>query len=63
MDCLEISHNGNTAWVFVDGEMKVAGKTDGKQKFKVPYRFSAVLVKKGDRWVWRMFHGSNPSGE
>jgi ketosteroid isomerase-like protein len=63
MDRVDISHNGDTAWAFVDGRMNVSNKTTGQLRLSSPYRFSAVLVKRGDRWVWRLFHGSAPKGE
>lgn len=63
MDRVEISHNGDTAWAFVEGKMNVNSKATGKLRFSKPYRFSAVLVKRGDRWVWRLFHGSEPGKE
>ena len=63
MDRVEISHNGDTAWAFVEGKMNVNSKATGKLRFSKPYRFSAVLVKQGDRWVWRLFHGSAPGKE
>jgi len=63
MDRVEISHGGDTAWAFVEGKMNVADKTTGSLLFSKPYRFSAVLVKRGDRWVWRLFHGSAPGKE
>ena len=63
MDRVEISHHGETAWAFVEGKMNVYSKATGKLRFSTPYRFSAVLVKRGDRWVWRLFHGSAPGKE
>ena len=35
----------------------------GKLRFKAPYRFSAVLVRRGQGWAWRLFHGSAPGKE
>ena len=63
MDRVDISHHGETAWVFVEGKMNVRNKATGKLQFSAPYRFSAVLVKRGDRWAWRLFHGSAPGKE
>ena len=63
MDRVEISHHGETAWAFVEGKMNVYSKATGKLRFSTPYRFSAVLVKRGDRWVWRLFHGAAPGKE
>jgi ketosteroid isomerase-like protein len=63
MDRVDISHHGETAWAFVEGRMNVSSLTTGKLRFSAPYRFSAVLVKRGNRWVWRLFHGSAPGRE
>ena len=62
MDRVDISHHGDTAWAFVEGRMVVKDPT-GKLRFKAPYRFSAVLVRRGDGWAWRLFHGSAPGKE
>jgi ketosteroid isomerase-like protein len=62
MDRVDISHHGETAWAFVEGKM-VVKDTVGKLRFSAPYRFSAVMVKRGDGWVWRLFHGSAPAKE
>lgn len=62
MNRVDISHNGETAWAFVEGtetQRDLSGKVLGIS----PYRFTAVLVKRGDRWVWRLFHGSTPEKE
>ena len=62
MDRVDISHHGDTAWAFVEGRM-VVQDTAGKLRFKAPYRYSAVLVRRGDGWAWRLFHGSAPNRE
>jgi len=59
MNRVDISSNGDTGWAFVEGT-ETARDLAGKLLSVKPYRFSAVLVKKGDRWVWRLFHGSTP---
>ena len=61
MDRIDIDYNENTAWVFVEGRMVVEFK-NGKMK-KSPYRFTGIMVKKGNEWKWRLFNGSNPRGE
>ncbi len=63
MDRVDISHHGDTAWAFVEGRMVVTAKATGKVRFSAPYRYSAVLVKRGDGWAWRLFHGSTPAKE
>lgn len=62
MDRVDVDVNGDTAWAFVDGSMTVRAPS-GKVRFTRPYRFTAVLVKRGDRWAWRLFHGSVPAKE
>lgn len=57
----DIDQNGDTAWVFVDGTMTVTD--DGGTASSTPYRFSGVLVKRGNDWKWRLFDGSIPAGE
>jgi ketosteroid isomerase-like protein len=56
-----ISCEGNIAWVFTDGNM-VHTRSNGKVT-KVPYRVTAVMVKRGNDWKWKMFSGSIPRGE
>lgn len=62
MDRVDIDSNGGTAWAFVEGAM-VVKDAGGKVRFTTPYRFTGVLVKRGEAWVWRLFHGSIPRGE
>ncbi len=59
MNRVDISHHGDTAWAFVEGT-ETARDLSGKVLGINPYRFTAVLVKRGDVWVWRLFHGSTP---
>ncbi len=62
MNRVDLSHNGETAWAFVEGtetQRDLSGKVLGVS----PYRFTAVLVKRGDHWAWRLFHGSAPEKE
>jgi ketosteroid isomerase-like protein len=62
MDRVDIGASGDTAWVFVDGAMIVRNAA-GKVLVTTPYRFTGVLVKRGDGWAWRLFDGSVPAGE
>jgi ketosteroid isomerase-like protein len=61
MDRIDIDYNENTAWVFVDGYIGI--ETEKGEKFKAPYRFTGILVKKNNTWKFRLFNGSNPGGE
>jgi ketosteroid isomerase-like protein len=62
MDRVDISASDDAAWVFVDGAMVVKNAA-GKVLVTRAYRFTGVLVKRGDGWAWRLFHGSIPGGE
>jgi ketosteroid isomerase-like protein len=62
MNRVDISNHGDTAWAFVEGT-ETARDLSGKVLGINPYRFTAVLVKRGDGWVWRLFHGSTPEKE
>jgi ketosteroid isomerase-like protein len=56
-----INQHQDIAWVFCDSKM-VHTRTNGKVS-KIPYRITAVLVKKGNEWKWKMFSGSIPRSE
>lgn len=62
MDRVDLGHHGGTAWVFVEGKMVLRDLPSGKVRGTTPYRFTGVLVKKGEAWIWRLFHGSVPGG-
>ena len=61
MNRVDIDHNGNTAWVFMDGFMIVT--SDKGKTAKFPYRFTGVMVKVKNSWKWRLFNGSAPGGQ
>jgi hypothetical protein len=49
--------SGSVAWILAKGECHTrAGKTETVS----PYRLSGVFEKRGDRWFWVLFHGSEP---
>ncbi|MCX6244853.1 MAG: nuclear transport factor 2 family protein [Bacteroidetes bacterium] len=60
MKRIDIDHNGNTAWVFMDGYMIVTNDKGKTAKF--PYRFTGILVKARNTWKWRLFDGAVPGG-
>lgn len=62
MDRVEISVNGDTAWVFVEGSMTVKA-VSGQVRGTTPYRFTGVLVERGGGWLWRLFDGSVPAAD
>ena len=49
--------SGDVAWVYAEGRLVMAG--DGAAQHK-PYRMSGVLQRVNERWLWRLFHGSEP---
>jgi hypothetical protein len=61
MDRVDIDFKESTAWVFMDGYIVIL--TNKGEKFKAPYRFTAILVKKNGDWKFRLFNGSNPGGK
>ncbi|MCX6174621.1 MAG: nuclear transport factor 2 family protein [Ignavibacteriales bacterium] len=61
MDQVIINHSENIAWVFVESKMVHTG-SNGKVS-KVPYRITAVMIKRGNEWKWKVFSGSIPRGE
>ncbi len=61
MNRVDIDYNENTAWVFIDGKMVIESKS-GKIR-KAPYRFTGIMIKKGDLWKWRLFNGSSYKSE
>ncbi len=62
MDRVDIGSNGTTAWAWMEGRMVLTDKA-GKALGKTPYRFMAILVKKGGAWAWRIFDGAVIGGE
>jgi hypothetical protein len=65
LDNAVLHHEGDHAWVFVDGNMVRTGDR-GNSVGKVgrsPYRFSITMVRRGGSWRWQMFHGSVPGAE
>ena len=49
---------GDLAIVFAEGRLVVSGDEGVERK---PYRMSGVLQRADDRWLWRLFHGSEPA--
>ena len=49
--------SGDVAWVYAEGRVAMAAKAGVEHK---PYRMSGVLQRSNDRWLWRLFHGSEP---
>ena len=53
-----VSHVGDVAWVFADGEFTY--EFEGRRT-TVPYRMTAILERRGDRWLIVHYHGSEPA--
>jgi ketosteroid isomerase-like protein len=49
-----LSSSGNVAWLVADAEVTVGPHVAS------PYRLSGVLEKRGGRWLWLLFSGSEP---
>jgi len=52
-----VSMSGNVAWLAVDC---VARATVKELDVILPFRITAVLEKRGDRWLFAQWHGSIP---
>ena len=49
--------SGDVAWVYAEGRVAMTGDSGVEHK---PYRMSGVLLRRNERWLWRLFHGSEP---
>ena len=49
-----LSSSGGVAWFVADAEVTVGPHVAS------PYRLSGVLEKRGGRWLWLLFNGSEP---
>jgi ketosteroid isomerase-like protein len=54
-DDVSISAAGDVAWLWLEGALALDGRSDR------PYRISGVLERRQGRWLWTLFHGSEPS--
>ncbi len=54
-DRIEAAQAGGLAWFFAEGRVVVA---TAQEQRKSPYRVSGVLERRGERWLWRQYHGS-----
>jgi ketosteroid isomerase-like protein len=53
-DDVSISSAGDVAWLWLEGALALDGRSDR------PYRISGVLERRQGRWIWMLFHGSEP---
>ena len=49
-----LSSSGSVAWFVADAEVALGPNVAS------PYRLSGVLEKRGGRWLWLLFNGSEP---
>jgi ketosteroid isomerase-like protein len=54
-DDVSVSASGEVAWLWLEGALVLDGRSDR------PYRISGVLERRHGRWLWTLFHGSEPS--
>jgi ketosteroid isomerase-like protein len=54
-DDVSVSARGDVAWLWLEGALVLDGRADRA------YRISGVLEQRSGRWLWSLFHGSEPS--
>jgi ketosteroid isomerase-like protein len=54
-DDVSISRAGDVAWLWLEGALVLDGRSTRA------YRISGVLERRQGRWLWSLFHGSEPS--
>ena len=54
-DDVSVSCAGDVAWIWLEGALVLDGRSDRA------YRISGVLERRQGRWLWSLFHGSEPS--
>jgi ketosteroid isomerase-like protein len=54
-DDISISRAGDVAWLWLEGALMIDGRSERA------YRISGVLERRQGRWLWCLFHGSEPS--
>jgi uncharacterized protein (TIGR02246 family) len=55
---VDIKVDADMGWVFAEGQLV---QSDGDGRTELPYRVSGVFGWNGQRWLWRLFHGSEPT--
>ena len=54
-DDVSVSCAGDVAWLWLEGALVIDGRSTHA------YRISGVLERRQGRWLWSLFHGSEPS--
>lgn len=55
---VEVAVRGDVAWLHAEGELIRHGDEGDRRE---PYRLTGVLEQHGGKWLWRLFHGAQPS--
>jgi uncharacterized protein (TIGR02246 family) len=55
---VEVAVRGAVAWLHAEGEVVRRGDESEQRE---PYRLTGVLELHGGKWLWRLFHGSQPA--
>ena len=55
---VEVAVRGTVAWLHAEGELVAHGDEGDRRE---PYRLTGVLELHGGKWLWRLFHGSQPA--
>ena len=55
---VRISSCEDVAWLFAEGEVVIVADAKPQRR---PYRLTGVLQRHGKKWLWRHFHGSEPT--
>jgi uncharacterized protein (TIGR02246 family) len=54
-DDISIASAGDVAWLWLEGALMLDGRSERS------YRITGVLERRQGRWLWMLFHGSEPS--
>ena len=55
---VDVSVRGAVAWLHAEGEVVIHGDEGDRRE---PYRLTGVLEQHAGKWLWRLFHGSQPA--
>lgn len=55
---VDVSVRGAVAWLHAEGEVILRGDEGERRE---PYRLTGVLEQHAGKWLWRLYHGSQPA--
>jgi ketosteroid isomerase-like protein len=55
---VDVAVRGPVAWLHAEGEVVMRGPDGDRRE---PYRLTGVLELHHGKWLWRLFHGSQPA--